>query len=305
MVTLSVSLVCLPFWFQTYFVPVPRLNSCVRSNSKYGHKSVTDKQTHTFLDDFALTRQGGQLCHDHKVSQRECARRLALLDNNHKTAFGENMGSACEEFFKCRHCSRIIRREERDPSQHRCGEMKCSTCKEYVDPQEHRCYIQPVEMEPPNQNPPTRKRKKGDEPVKDDRPRFIFYDLETLRQVDISAENDKHILNTNLAVVQKVCDDCRHISTITTETRCKRCGIKEHVFSGPDTIKSFCEWLFTPENEGSIVIAHNLKGFDSYPILKHCYDNAILPTLILSGSKVMSIVSRGENAGTSSSKGNR
>ena len=40
-------------------------------------------------------------------------------------------------------------------------------------------------------------------------------------------------------------------------------------FRGKNTVRDFCTWLFTPEHDKSIVIAHNFQGYDSYPILNH------------------------------------
>ena len=41
--------------------------------------------------------------------------------------------------------------------------------------------------------------------------------------------------------------------------------------------------------KGSVCVAHNLKGYDSYFILKYLYDNRVLPKLIMNGAKVMEL----------------
>ena len=90
---------------------------------------------------------------------------------------------------------------------------------------------------------------KNGELVEDRRPRFIFFDLESLRQASNAPEINKHILTTNLVVVQNACDDCRHVDTITLQSRCKCCGVTEHVFSGPaplTTSASGCSLLKIP-----------------------------------------------------------
>ena len=46
---------------------------------------------------------------------------------------------------------------------------------------------------------------------------------------------------------------------------------------------------FSEDNMGAKVICHNFKGYDSYPIFQYLYKNAILPEVITSGSKFMSI----------------
>jgi acylphosphatase len=57
-------------------------------------------------------------------------------------------------------------------------------------------------------------------------------------------------------------------------------GAVELVFAGPNTTEHFCQWLFSGENEGATVIAHNFKGYDSLPILEYLYQNGVKPTFI-------------------------
>jgi hypothetical protein len=47
--------------------------------------------------------------------------------------------------------------------------------------------------------------------------------------------------------------------------------------------------LFSGENEGVTVIAHNFKGYDSLPILGYLYQNGVKPTIISNGAKNMYI----------------
>ena len=64
---------------------------------------------------------------------------------------------------------------------------------------------------------------------------------------------------------------------------------REWVFSGPNTCNEFCDWLFGGANNGTVCVAHNFKGYDSYFILKYLYDNRVLPKLIMNGAKVMEL----------------
>ena len=61
------------------------------------------------------------------------------------------------------------------------------------------------------------------------------------------------------------------------------------VFRGKNTVKQFCEWLFTPEHQDSIVIAHNFQGYDSYPILKYLYEHAVACDPIYNGAKCITL----------------
>jgi hypothetical protein len=47
--------------------------------------------------------------------------------------------------------------------------------------------------------------------------------------------------------------------------------------------------MFSGENEGATVVAHNFKGYDSLPILEYLYQNGVKPTSIANGAKNMYI----------------
>jgi hypothetical protein len=55
------------------------------------------------------------------------------------------------------------------------------------------------------------------------------------------------------------------------------------------TLDHVCQWLFSGENEGVTVIAHNFKGYDSLHILGYLYQNGVKPTIIANGIKNMYI----------------
>ena len=61
------------------------------------------------------------------------------------------------------------------------------------------------------------------------------------------------------------------------------------LFQGKDTVKNFCEWLFTPEHKGCIVVAHNFQGYDGYFITDYLTANAIHYDIIYRGAKSLSL----------------
>ena len=61
------------------------------------------------------------------------------------------------------------------------------------------------------------------------------------------------------------------------------------LFQGKDTVKDFCEWLFTPEHKGCIVVAHNFQGYDGYFIKDFLIQNAIHYEIIYRGAKSLSL----------------
>ena len=61
------------------------------------------------------------------------------------------------------------------------------------------------------------------------------------------------------------------------------------LFQGKDTVKQFCQWLFTPQHKGSIVVAHNFQGYDGYFIKDYLIQNAIKYEIIYRGAKSLSL----------------
>ena len=86
----------------------------------------------------------------------------------------------------------------------------------------------------------------------------------------------------NLCVAQKVCTLC-----MDKTDDCELCVQREYIFSGENTLNAFCEWLFSEENYEATVLCHNFQGYDSYPILQFLYQNAVVPTIVPNGAKIM------------------
>ena len=61
------------------------------------------------------------------------------------------------------------------------------------------------------------------------------------------------------------------------------------VFQGKNTVKDFCNWLFTPQHHECIVMAHNFQGYDSYPIIKYLNQNAVPCEAIYNGAKCVTL----------------
>ncbi|MCW4344201.1 MAG: hypothetical protein N0E48_12745 [Candidatus Thiodiazotropha endolucinida] len=207
----------------------------------------------------------------------------------------ESGKSTCNTYFRCQMCNQLINKTMHK-SKHICGEQYCKTCKNYF-PEDHLCYMT-VPEEVPKQN---LKGSKRENPTS-----YIYFDFECRQDDQIQCEQGyesdaqgkcsncrKSTCGTyahvpNLCVTQKICEKCLD-TDVTPISICSYCGPNERVFSGPDTTTLFCKWLFSDENVGCTVICHNFKGYDSYPILNYLHENAILPNVIMSGSKYMSV----------------
>ena len=64
---------------------------------------------------------------------------------------------------------------------------------------------------------------------------------------------------------------------------------REELFEGSNTVRKFCEWLFSKEHQGCIVVAHNFQGYDGYFIQDFLNKNAIKYEVILRGAKILSM----------------
>ena len=64
------------------------------------------------------------------------------------------------------------------------------------------------------------------------------------------------------------------------------------VFQGKNTVRDFCRWLFTPEHDKCIAIAHNFQGYDSYPILNQLNQEGIPYDVIYNGAKCMTLTTK-------------
>lgn len=217
-----------------------------------------------------------------------------FAQHKNKTEHGK---STCDQIYRCQECNQLINRSKHTKA-HVCGETYCNTCKDYVG-ENHLCYMKPIELDEECDDENIKKREK--------QTKYIFFDLECTQDSRLGCEDGylpgvhNKCVNCkkswcgsmehkpNLCVVHKVCNLCMQ-HDVTPSSKCSKCGPNERVFSGPNTIDLFCQWLFTHENKGATVLCHNFKGYDSYPIMKYLYDNAILPEVITTGSKYMSIV---------------
>jgi hypothetical protein len=217
--------------------------------------------------------------------------------------------STCTTYYKCTRCSTTINKDM-NKKEHVCGESYCKTCKAYY-PEGHLCHMMPHSVTPIVEKPSNEATENmiwEDSDEKHDKIKpFIFFDFECTQDdlvqcVDgfVLDDKTKKCVNClkstcgslehkpNLCVAQKVCDECLD-RDVTPHSQCENCEKNEVVFAGISTTDEFCEWLFSEDNEGAIVLCHNFKGYDSFPILQYLYRNGIKPDIIPHGAKIMSL----------------
>lgn len=207
---------------------------------------------------------------------------------------GVKVMSYCDQFWECLECKVTLKRNERDISEHICGETKCKICFEYYHEENHYCYMRSISS---NSN------------LK----KFIFYDFECHQ------DTGKHI--PNLVVAHSICSFCEDdpVNEFSVcnycGSRCSKCnafdkkenefernpcfgcGKRQIIFSGESTTLEFCQWLISPQHKDFTVIAHNARSYDAYFIYEYLLANSVVPDpIIFSGSKIMFMkIGRGLN----------
>ena len=178
----------------------------------------------------------------------------------------------CETHKTCRNCyaQYMVIKGKR----HRCGFTKCNVCKEYVNINDHRCYIQAVvEKEAEETEEPTEKG--GGCMVAPPPPLMVYADIEAM-------QNEENVFIANL------------LCYATAEEE------DIHVIDGDHCVLNFLQELDdlaeVPDNNEQqrevIVVFHNLKGFDGMFIINELYNQQrqVINQLTV-GAKVLSFAS--------------
>ena len=207
--------------------------------------------------------------------------------------------STCKTMYRCKVCDSTVNKKKRKKA-HVCGEIFCDVCRDYF-PREHQCYMLPesgIDEEIPK-SVEEKFIEEGENPQT-----FIFFDFECRQddvvQCEMGFKPDihgkcEHCYSSkcgsfehvpNLCIAHKVCTVCMD-NDVTNTSECEHCGRNELIFKGSDTLDDFCQWLFSEDNYNVTVICHNFQGYDSYPILLYLYKNAIIPSIIPNGAKIM------------------
>ena len=181
--------------------------------------------------------------------------------DRHKQNIGHE-GSVCASLVKCSHCNSVVKRCQLRADLHHCGQSKCRVCKEYIDPGDHQCYMRTVARESVPESDELLEDDVHNETPESGYNELLFFDFECQQ------ESGTH--KPNLCVVQNEAGD-------------------EWVFEGDNTRNEFCEWLFTKEHQGCIVVAHNFQGYDGYFIQQYLHENGVIPEVIMRGAKILSM----------------
>ena len=105
--------------------------------------------------------------------------------------------------------------------------------------------------------------------------------IKQLEQEEDSSYN--HLLFFDFEATQEHGTHCPNLCVVHDEER------EVALFQGKDTVKNFCQWLFTNQHKGCIVVAHNFQGYDGYFIKEYLIENAIHYEIIYRGAKSLSM----------------
>ena len=105
--------------------------------------------------------------------------------------------------------------------------------------------------------------------------------IKQLEQEEDSSYN--HLLFFYFEATQEHGTHCPNLCVVHDEEK------EVALFQGKDTVREFCQWLFTPEHKGCIVVAHNFQGYDGYFITEYLVENAIHYEIMYRGAKSLSL----------------
>lgn len=280
-------------------------NVCLRDNCKNKGVSLS-------------CRSCGRLCRS-----RECFEK----HKSEKRVRGKVYPSQCDSVYQCRTCRKVIKYCERPPNEHKCGEWKCTNCSQF-QLGKHLCYQRKASVDIKKRNKKfifydfetrqdeTMECKSSYRPSPMRCKKCVGKETQCIECrlckncMKPSCGMKQH--KVNLAVLHRSCHICEDIQ-LTSEskcnncgTRCKICGKKEKteyvlppcsdscgfrelIFDGDDAVLKFCSYILQEQNANSILVAHNAKSFDLYPILEVLIDHySIRPDkIIYNGSKIM------------------
>jgi len=172
----------------------------------------------------------------------------------------------CESFKHCKNCSAEYRVIKGKPP-HRCGFAKCQNCKQFVNIQEHQCYIQPEidddseEIEELVLDPTEELDEAFAEGKKKLPPLFVYADIEAMT---VQVEGERQFV-PNLLCYQTSEED--QIHSLWGNNICMQFINTLKKLAQVSDGEKKCE-------RPVIVIFHNLKGFDGTLLINTLYEHA-------------------------------
>ena len=255
----------------------------------------------------------------------DCFRR----HQSQKTYKNKTYPSQCQLYFQCKTCKKLIKYDERKPEEHICGEWKCPSClryhvgehlcyqrsRELSDPEESKKKFIFFDLE--TRQDERMMCEQGYTPSKTRCRKCVGKSVpcNSCKLCQKCNETTCGLFQhkVNFAVLQTSCDLCQSEDLSPDSTcfycgkRCYKCGKKdksgefercpcpdtcghrEIIFKGEDTMSQFCTFITQEYCSNYILLAHNAKSFDLYPVLETLIErHGMKPDkIIYNGSKIM------------------
>ena len=175
--------------------------------------------------------------------------------------------NVCAQLRCCGHCGRTFKKFQ-DFLSHLCGYQACYNCKATVDVWAHKCFIQPIQNRrgPKRKHPTSSTDQPGPVPEEEQAVVKIFFDCECMQE-----GGEAH--RVNLVCAETSLDDRR--------------------YQFP-SMQDFMAWVWNlrvtdPGRRPFVLIAHNFQGYDGYLLLEELYKQAVVPSQIVNGAKLLSV----------------
>ena len=176
----------------------------------------------------------------------------------------------CAELRCCGHCGRTFK-DFRAFLSHVYGYQQCYNCGATVDVWKHKCYIQnvPNRRDPKRKHPTSSSRTAAVQPGPGPEEQAvvkIFFDCECMQE-----GGEAH--RVNLVCAETSLNDQRHQFP---------------------SMQDFMTWVWQlrvtePGRRPFVLIAHNFQGYDGHLLLEELYQQAVAPSQIVNGAKLLSV----------------
>lgn len=213
---------------------------------------------------------------------------------NHKTftIAGQKRkeNSVCETVQACKQCGKHLK-NKKEIQHHRCGFVKCPSCKEYVDYQTHKCYIQTAAQEEGRKL--RRKRKRYEDDADDDCDEGCEEGEEEECEGDYSPPiKKKKKLPTvhEFFDIEARIDHGQHTAVLLVSWNDQEDEPRK--FHGEDCVKQYLNHLDKLATAGECnvtAIAHNFKAYDGLFVVREYYKNNVIVEQLRQGLKLLQV----------------
>lgn len=192
--------------------------------------------------------------------------------------------AVCQNIRRCIHCKKLNRSKQAQ-KEHRCGYASCPTCKEYVELETHRCYIesgQKVRQKRKAESDAKKAAKKAKTTAETLVEDFIEQEART------PSKDDPEPIESYFDIEARQ-EDGNHVANLLV---CQDSMGGEYVFRGENCVEDFIKHLKKQcqrTKRPITAIAHNLQSYDGYFVINELYRDGKEVRQIRNGAKLLEI----------------